>query len=166
MDYLSDDYPGAVERGEIVNPTEYREMLDFAQNIQQLAGQLPAGERKNEIIEATDRLRDLIGRRADNREISRLSAELRHWLINGYALPATPADPPDLQLATRLYDEQCASCHGVGGRVDSPLARTWKLRPSTLPIRDATAATSFSASMASLPTAWKATSTPSIASCN
>ena len=129
VDYVSVDYPGAVEQGKIVNPTEYREMLDFAQNIQQLAGQLPASERKKEILEATDRLRDLIEQRADRREISRLSTELRHWLINSYALPATPADPPDLQLAAQLYTEQCASCHGAGGRGDGPLARGMEPAP-------------------------------------
>ncbi len=129
VDYVSVDYPGAVARGEILNATEYREMLDFAANIRQLAAQLPASGHKEKIIAAADRLRQLIEHRADSSEISRLSAELRRWLIDGYGLPATPSEAPDRRQAERLYSEHCAACHGAGGRGDGPQARGMEPAP-------------------------------------
>ena len=127
IDYIAVDYPGAVTLGQIENETEYREMQDFARTALQLAAKLPDSGRKPDIIDAARRLQELIDQRADSNRISRISAELRGWLIDAYALPTTPSERPDLTRGQQLYERLCASCHGRQGRGDGPEAD--KLQP-------------------------------------
>ncbi len=123
IDYIAVDYPGAVSNGVVVNEVEYREMQDFAEQVRQLAAQLPDSNRKRQILEATKALQARIAEHADPAAIDALGGQLRRWLIEAYELPATPAEAPDLEQARQLYREQCASCHGAEGRGDGPLAR-------------------------------------------
>jgi high-affinity iron transporter len=122
IDYIAVDYPGAVVDGRIENETEYREMLDFARNVRQLTAQLPQGDRKPDLVQAARQLQTLIEQRADRDAISRLSAQMRGWLIDAYELPAAPARAPDPALGQQLYARYCAACHGSQGRGDGPEA--------------------------------------------
>ena len=45
---------------------------------------------------------------------------------------ATPAFASDSELPATRFSEDCASCHGVGGTGDGPVAAVLKIRPTDL----------------------------------
>ena len=45
---------------------------------------------------------------------------------------ATPALASDSELPATRFNEDCASCHGVGGAGDGPVAAVLKIRPTNL----------------------------------
>ena len=122
VDYVGVDYPGAVVDGEVTNRAEYEEMADFTASIQTLARQLPEGGFGDRVRQRADRLRSLVEGKAPAGAVSELAGELRRDLIQGYDLSVVPRRAPDAAMGARLYRDNCASCHGVGGRGDGPAA--------------------------------------------
>ena len=123
IDYVGVDYAGAVDKGAVINAAEYNEMRDFAAGVRQQAAALPDSPGKATLLKQADRLAGLVTQRADPREVQALTADMRLALISAYHVPVVPRKVPDLQRAQALYSQQCAACHGVGGRGDGPLAR-------------------------------------------
>ncbi len=135
IDYVGVDYAGAVDKGAVVNAAEYDEMRDFTAGVRQQAAALPDSPGKATLLEQADRLAGLVAQRADPREVQALTADMRLALISAYHVPVVPRKVPDLQRAQALYSQHCASCHGLGGHGDGPLARS--LNPSPTDFTDA-----------------------------
>jgi len=135
VDYVGVDYTSAVDKGAVVNEAEYNEMRDFTAGIRQQAGALPDSPAKVSILRQAERLAGLVEQRVDAHEIQALTADMRLALISAYHLPVVPRKVPDLNRASALFAEQCAACHGLGGRGDGPLARGMEPPPTNF--RDA-----------------------------
>ena len=56
---------------------------------------------------------------------------LKQKLIQGYAIAIAPAHVPDIRKMAALYQNQCASCHGVKGDGQGALAGALKPPPSS-----------------------------------
>jgi len=130
VDYLGVDYREAVSAGEVVNAAEYEEMQDFARTLEELSRELPDTESKAAIQAELRRLRTLVDERADPEEVAAVASGLRRLLISGYGLSVVPSKLPDLLRGARLYADNCASCHGVDGRGNGPLAATLEPPPT------------------------------------
>ncbi len=58
-----------------------------------------------------------------------------HWMAPADAqMRPNPvkADPASLERGKRLFEVNCVSCHGAGGRGDGPAGQTLKPRPADL----------------------------------
>jgi len=128
-DYIGVDYAGAVKDGEVVNPSEYAEMTEFAGDLLRRAALLPPAGDKSALLEVASRLRDQVTARADPARVRETSSQFRQHLEGIYDIPLTPSRLPDLPRGAALYQQQCVSCHGVSGRGDGPLAATLVPKP-------------------------------------
>ncbi|WP_156894807.1 cytochrome c/FTR1 family iron permease [Janthinobacterium sp. 1_2014MBL_MicDiv] len=129
IDYVAVDYSGAVEHGKVVSEAEYAEMLDFTDNATTQIAALPAHASKATIAAAIADLRKAVVAKADGAEVKRLAHHANGLLIAAYPIPVAPKVLPNLARGAALYAAQCASCHGVAGGGDGPLAASLEPKP-------------------------------------
>jgi high-affinity iron transporter len=123
LDYLSVDYAGAVSGGKIVSQSEYDEMREFSGSVQQRLGALPPTPAKPALLSGSAKLRSAIDHKASADEVAGIARQLGRDLLKAYPVPLGPRKAPDAELGNRLYAQNCASCHGLDGRADTPAAR-------------------------------------------
>jgi high-affinity iron transporter len=129
LDYLADDYRGAVADGKIVSASEYAEMREFAQTIRAQLQALPAVPSSSKLQDAAERL----ARGIDDQEAADTVATQAHSLADAlllaYPIPTAPLAAPDLARGARVYASNCAGCHGAAGHGDGPAAAQLQPRP-------------------------------------
>ena len=129
LDYVAVDYSGAVADGAIISEAEYAEMLDFTENAGALLQSLPEHASKPTIAEKIAELRAAVLRKEASIEVSRLAHQANASLLTAYPFPVAPDTVPDLARGQTLYAMQCATCHGVDGKGDGPLAENLEPKP-------------------------------------
>ena len=135
LDYVAVDYAGAVADGKIVKPGEYAEMVEFAATAQHGIATLPAGPGHAQLVDGAQALVQAVARKADAAEVAKLARGLADQVVVGYGIETGPRQVPDLARGASLYQGQCASCHGVQGHGDGPLAAS--LDPPAIAFTDA-----------------------------
>jgi high-affinity iron transporter len=122
LDYVAVDYGGAIDNGKIISADEYAEMQEFAQAAaQQMAG-LPDKPEKAALLAQVASLKSAVAAKAGVPEVGGKARQLAAALLLAYPVPVAPSSAPDLRQGQALYQAQCASCHGLEGRGDGPLA--------------------------------------------
>lgn len=122
LDYVSVDYPSVVVNGKVVNPEEYAEQKEFAQQLTTVATQLPNSSQKDQIIKDATSLSVAIKNRSAGTQITQLCAELTTTLIEVYHVSIAPRTAPILDGVDVLFQNNCAGCHGVHGYGNGPNA--------------------------------------------
>ncbi len=120
-DYVGVDYAGAVQDGRAINPAEYQEQLEFAQEIRSRVQALPASAQAGLLPDA-QQLEQAVRDKADAREVSRLAAQITQRLLGLYPQAFTPRTVPDLTHGQALFQTNCAMCHGPQGQGNGPAA--------------------------------------------
>ncbi len=120
LDYVAVDYAGAVANGEVVNPAEYGEMIEFSSQIRTRLDALPANPAKAGLVRDAETLQAAIRNKADPRVVGDQAKALAGAVLTAYPSPLAPSSPPDLSRGATLYAEQCAVCHGATGQADGP----------------------------------------------
>lgn len=132
LDYLAVDYGAAVKDGKIISAPEYAEMQEFALSAENQLGELPANDTKKLLQARAAQLRGLIAEKSTAAIVSTSARELAGALLTAYPVPVSPGRTPDLKLGARLFQAQCASCHGNLGHGDGPLAASLNPPPIAL----------------------------------
>lgn len=122
LDYLAVDYAEAVDQGEVVNEGEYIEMLDFSSAVHNYILSLPETPQKGSLEVSASLLKTLVNGRASHAEVKKQAQRLADDLIAAYPIPTAPESAPDLAHGAILYQQHCASCHGISGDADGTLA--------------------------------------------
>jgi high-affinity iron transporter len=130
LDYIGVDYPGFVRDGKVLNESEYAEQLEFSTQAIDLLAQLPSQPAQPALLEQARRLQRSIQDKAAGTEVAALANDLRQQVILAYKLTVAPKQTPDLKLGARLFDLNCAACHGASGRGDGLQAAGLKPAPS------------------------------------
>ena len=120
LDYIAVDYPAAVQEGEVVNEGEYAEMGEFSEAVRARLTALPPTEGLPQLVSDAERLQLAIAAKSAPAEVAKLARSLAGELLAAYPMPLAPAGTPDLGRAADLYQQHCASCHGVTGAGDGP----------------------------------------------
>lgn len=119
IDYVGVDYAAAVRDGEVINAFEYAEMQEFSGLI---AGEVrrlePALRRGLEPLAAA--LQNAVDSKVDPARVAGIAGRMTEILIRSPALDPAPDRPPDIEAAQAIYAQQCAACHGAGGRGEGP----------------------------------------------
>jgi len=133
LDYLGSDYKNAVNDGNVINPDEYGEMLEFSKRTQELLNQLKQadGADKAGIEPIIKSLAAQIENKAEPAVIAELARSAKQRVISAYNIVPYPKQLPSLASGHTLYVENCAQCHGATGKGDGPGASS--MNPKTPP---------------------------------
>lgn len=123
LDYIAVDYSGAVQDGRVVNRLEYDEMREFSGSVLERIKALPDRPGKPQLLAKSTELRQIIERGAPGRQVAQLARRLARDLLAAYPVPLGPKQPPDLARGAKLFQQNCASCHGAKGDAQTTLAR-------------------------------------------
>jgi high-affinity iron transporter len=134
LDYLAVDYGKAVQDGKVISPDEYAEMQEFAHAAETQLKELPPGTSTSVLLKGAQALRAAISAKAPPATVADHARKTAVALVAAYPIPMAPAKAPDLQQGARLYQNNCASCHGATGHADGPLAA--KLSPPPVALAD------------------------------
>jgi len=132
LDYLAVDYGKSVKDGRVANENEYAEMQEFAHSAERQIAELPATPATSDLSKGAAALRAAIAGKASPVAVGEQAHKLAASLLVAYPVPVSPKNMPDLQQGARLYQSQCASCHGATGHADGPLAATLSPPPIAL----------------------------------
>lgn len=123
LDYVAVDYGGAVDKGQVVSPSEYAEMVEFSGAVRARLAALPATAAQPQLNRDAAALEAAILGKAPPSAVSQDARNLARALLAAYPTPLAPRSIPDLARGASLYAEQCAACHGVTGAGDGPNAK-------------------------------------------
>jgi len=131
--------------GGMISELEYREAIDFLSNARELAQRL-SGERAGETRAIVDSLLAAVRSKAPPQSLAGLRDRFSQSLGADAALDL-PTRMVDVAAGQRIYQAQCASCHGVSALGDGPAARGMQPPPPALGsptvMRDVTPALMF-----------------------
>ena len=122
LDYLGTDYKNAVKDGQVLNPDEFGEMQEFSKRGLDLFAQLKALDKgdKAGVEKSINTLADQVAKKADPQIVSDIAKSAKDKLIAAYNIVPYPRRLPSLAEGKKLYDENCAQCHGASGKGDGP----------------------------------------------
>ncbi len=123
LDYIAVDYEGAVSNGKVTSTAEYAEMTEFAGTVKRGIRDLPETPRRASLEMAASEIEAAITAKAEPAIVAARSRQLASRLLSAYPVPLAPRSLPDLAKGSKLYLENCASCHGASGNGQGPLAR-------------------------------------------
>ena len=124
VDYIGGDYQNAVLDGEVINDGEYKEMLEFSSETEELIQTLKLSEGDKANIESEiDELSDLIANKSSVKKVEEVSKNIKEKIISSYNIVPHPKKSPSLEIGKELYSNNCSQCHGLGGAGDGSLAK-------------------------------------------
>ena len=129
LDYLADDYQGAVADGQIVSESEYAEMREFAETVRAQLHNLPAVPAAPRLQEAAERLARRIADKDSADAVATQAHALADALLIAYPIPTAPLTPPDVKRGAQIYATTCAGCHGADGHGDGLAGALLQPRP-------------------------------------
>ncbi len=122
LDYLGSDYKNAVKDGQVLSKDEYEEMQEFSKRSLELLNQLKQVDKgdKAGIEAAVTLLASHVEQKADPKTVADLAKSTKEKLLAAYQIVPYPRRLPALADGKKLYDDNCAQCHGATGKGDGP----------------------------------------------
>ncbi|MBW7868371.1 MAG: FTR1 family protein [Brumimicrobium sp.] len=144
LSYISIDYTGAVQNGEVINQLEYIEQQEFSQQALSFTQKSSFLKEpiKSQVTTKIQQLIQLINEKADNAKIVKIINEINSSIIETTGIQTAPKSWPSLTNGKKLYDQTCASCHGLKGKGDGEMGKS--LDPSPSDFTDHEAMSQFS----------------------
>lgn len=135
LDYISADYPGTVQAGNIVNQDEFRAQQASIKTLQALVADMPVTPEKAALEQGVSDLGSALDARQDGADVARQARQLGAKLAVAYEVSQAPIITPDPTRGAPLYAQHCSVCHGDAGAGDGPAGVGLTPPPSNL--RDA-----------------------------
>jgi high-affinity iron transporter len=136
LDYVAVDYPHTVRDGIIVDPEEYAEQREFAQQLLTQISYLPDRGNQAVLRQQIEALATAIDHQATGEHVQSLCAVLSSTLIATYQVQIAPLHIPPLDQAASLFRDNCAKCHGAEGFGNGPVAAALRPQPSNFHDRE------------------------------
>ena len=118
LDYVAVDYPEFVKDGKVLDEAEYKEQLDFVGQAITSIGLMPTNAAHASLLDKARALLAQVQAKAAGDAVNAGANQLKADVIAAYRLTVAPRTAPKLADAAKLYQGQCASCHGASGRGD------------------------------------------------
>ena len=124
LDYLGSDYKNAVRDGKVLSQDEYGEMQEFSRRSLDLFKQLKEIDKADKagVEPALKSLASQIENKADPKTVLELAKRTKEKLIAAYNIVPYPRQLPTFASGKKLYDENCAQCHGAPARATARAA--------------------------------------------
>lgn len=129
LDYVAVDYSGAVANGTVISDVEYQEMREFRDSALTQSKALPPHASREQLVTLASQLREAVLQKAAPDKVTGLAQQAGSLLLVAYPIPVSPRSAPDLAQGQRLYQTQCATCHGTTGAGDGPAAKQLEPKP-------------------------------------
>lgn len=136
FDYVAVDYGGAVRDSAVISTSEYAEMQEFVLTAQRLLDELPDNDAKQAMQQRAVQLQSEVAAKASPDVVAQSAQQLAADVLKAWPFPVVPVFAPDLQRGGKLFESQCAACHGVRGHGDGPLAAKLEPPPTDLAQRE------------------------------
>jgi high-affinity iron transporter len=136
LDYVGVDYAGAVEGGKIKSADEFKEMVEFTAQVETLLKTLPENPQRTALAADAAKLAHMVRSKAAADTVATAASKLRWAVVDAYKLQVAPKTPPDLAAGAKLYQAQCAACHGAEGRGDGVAGAKLDPAPSNFQDRE------------------------------
>lgn len=122
-EYIGADYIAAVDGNTVVNTDEYQEMLEFAQVLVDKSAMIasPSFDTQKLLADA-GALQQAIQDKQDIRLVRQLSTQLRRSLLALMPQSTLPDRLLPNETVESLFQDNCATCHGVTGKGDGTLS--------------------------------------------
>jgi len=130
LDYVSVDYPGAVQDGKVADEAEYQEQREFVTRALATIEQLPARPEQPALVARARELLARVDAKAAGEEVAQQARGVMAEMVRVYRLTTAPRQAPDLAKAQALFQSNCAACHGATGHGDGPAAKGMEPAPS------------------------------------
>ncbi|MEO6813542.1 MAG: cytochrome c/FTR1 family iron permease [Ginsengibacter sp.] len=133
LDYVSQDYAKAVKDGQIINASEYNEMIDFSGETISIFDSVASKvhvENKNEISRELLSLHNSIQQKVSKDAIAENAQQIKKQIMLLHLIDISPVHYPDIASGRKLFRANCQSCHGKNGEGDGPAAATFTPPPS------------------------------------
>jgi high-affinity iron transporter len=129
----AEEYAAGIAGGKVVAPAEVAEAQLFLQEARRSAGLLPPDAGRS-VMNELDTLIAMVSRTAPPDSVAARARAFSAALAAkfGVALEEIPATAPQLGAGARVYQAQCAACHGPAGRGDGPAAAGLTPAPADL----------------------------------
>lgn len=124
-----------MKNGAVLSQSEYSEMREFAHSSREKLAAFESRPEQAALVKESDALVAAIEAKAGSETVASLAKALGNHLLAVYPVPAVPAAIPDIKLGARVFQAQCASCHGATGNGDGPAGL--KLNPHPVAFTDA-----------------------------
>jgi len=120
LEYVGSDYENAVRDGQVVDMAEYGEVLRFTKELIRAYG--ARADRAPAVTAGLADLHKLLLARAPADQVFTVTRKLLPALERSVGGAARPAAAPSSSNGRRLYESDCAPCHGESGAGDGPAA--------------------------------------------
>jgi len=136
LEYVSVDYAGVIENGQIVDQGEYEEQLEIANHAQKLLQSLPENPNKSRLIQLGARITEALHTKAKPEQINALCRDTIAMLTSSYHVSNTPSVLPSVSEGRQLFQSNCTGCHGESGHGDGVKAAELSPKPANFHDRD------------------------------
>jgi high-affinity iron transporter len=123
LDYLAVDYGGAVRDGKVISTSEYAEMREFSASARDKIAALPANPAKAALVAESKQFALLVETKVSPAAVAAAAHALGQHLLAAYPVPLGPNQAPEAGRGERLFEQNCASCHGARGDAQTAMAR-------------------------------------------
>ena len=130
MDYLAQDYAGAVSQGKIINSTEYQEQTELLASALRISKNLEETKNNSTLLEELENLQKAILNKQLPEVVAEQARHIQSQLIQVSKIEVSPREWPSLAKGEVLFAQNCVSCHGVKGQGDGPLAKNLNPHPA------------------------------------
>jgi len=133
LDYVSQDYAGAVSEGKIISVPEFNEMMEFSGEIVSLFDSVSSKtEVPNQVFIATGlkSLHSSIEKKEPKEVIANTAQQMKKQIMLLHLIDIAPVNYPDITAGQKLYSVHCETCHGKDGAGNGPGAAALNPKPT------------------------------------
>jgi high-affinity iron transporter len=127
LDYIGSDYGGAVSDGRVISEMELAEQIAVLEEAARIAGKLHPPANSRDPRAEVERVKRLVEQHRPEGEVTGDIKTLRTQLAAFFDVAEAPRESPSRERGRWLYEQHCATCHGVDGRADTPRAVEYAL---------------------------------------
>jgi high-affinity iron transporter len=138
MNIVAKEYKEGILNGEVINPGEYEESQIFLEQAHERFRKLPAPstDTKDGAVIAA-RFAGLTGdvkAKVDPPKVREQVSTINSTLLDlyGIKISLTPVTPISLANGKKIYEANCAICHGLTGKANGPIAHQFNPPPAVL----------------------------------
>ncbi len=134
MNYVANDYGGAVANGAVTSQAEYDEqvaLLREAKSIATRLDQAPKPQPTNvKLAELVTEVAAKVDAKKDSTDVAGAATKTRAAALAAFGVSEAPTTLPNAVRGKALFHEHCVDCHGATGRGDGPKAKSLDPKPA------------------------------------